>query len=294
MMKRLRFITMALLLGLLCLLAPEVQPTIAQENLLVNDQLIAFKINDTNYYTQTIGSELVNTAQMDTAPIIELNRTFVPVRFLGNALGVSDNNIEWDNTTRTASLKGSNKLDLVIGKKAISVNGLAETIDVAPMITNSRTMLPARFVAKGLGFRVDWDADNQLVIVYQGEKPDVSAILAKIKGEEIGKPKSGKIEWKIIRRDVGRTIYIETAPGETRYFRFVCTSHPELNYKNTYDWDGNPKVQRMDDGYTTTYELAPGGQAYNIKLAKGMVVTFDVYEKINGVEIKVDTIVETL
>ncbi|NLJ73021.1 MAG: hypothetical protein GX333_08430, partial [Syntrophomonadaceae bacterium] len=57
MMKRLRFITMALLLGLLCLLAPEVQPTIAQENLLVNDQLIAFKINDTNYYTQTIGSE---------------------------------------------------------------------------------------------------------------------------------------------------------------------------------------------------------------------------------------------
>ncbi|NLJ72545.1 MAG: hypothetical protein GX333_06005, partial [Syntrophomonadaceae bacterium] len=84
------------------------------------------------------------------------------------------------------------------------------------------------------------------------------------------------------------------APGETRYFRFVCTSHPELNYKNTYDWDGNSIVERMDDGYTTTYELAPGGQAYNIKLAKGMVVTFDVYEKINGVEVKVDTIVETL
>jgi hypothetical protein len=79
-----------------------------------------------------------------------------------------------------------------------------------------------------------------------------------------------------------------------RYFRFVCTSHPELNYKNTYDWHGNPIVKRMDDGYTTTYELAPGGRYYDIPLKKGMVVTFDVYEKINGVEYKVDTIVETL
>ena len=50
----------------------------------------------------------------------------------------------------------------------------------------------------------------------------------------------------------------------------------------------------QQDVYTTTYRLAPGGRAYDIKLTKGMVVTFDVYEKINGVEYKVDTIVETL
>ncbi|NLJ71866.1 MAG: copper amine oxidase N-terminal domain-containing protein, partial [Syntrophomonadaceae bacterium] len=159
MMKRLRFFAIVLVLGMACLIAPEITPTIANETIATSDKLIVFKINDTNYYTQTIGSEVVNTVQMDTAPIIYLDRTFVPVRFLGNALGVSDSNIEWNNTTRTATLKGSNKLDLVIGKKAIVVNDKTEPIDVAPMITNSRTMLPARFVAEGLGFKVDWDAD---------------------------------------------------------------------------------------------------------------------------------------
>ncbi len=178
-------ISIALVLGLLCLINPSADIKANDETIAVNDQLIVFKINDKNYYTQTIGSEDIAVKQMDTAPIIHLDRTFVPVRFLGNALGVDDSNIEWNNTTRTATLKGSNKLDLVIGKKAIVVNDKTEPIDVAPMITNSRTMLPARFVAEGLGFTVDWDADNQLVIVYQGERPDISAIIAKIKGEKV-------------------------------------------------------------------------------------------------------------
>ncbi|NLJ71855.1 MAG: copper amine oxidase N-terminal domain-containing protein, partial [Syntrophomonadaceae bacterium] len=152
------------------------QPITANDEVIATkDKLIVFKINDKSYYTQTVGSENIEVKQMDTAPIIYLDRTFVPVRFLGNALGVDDSNIEWNSNTRTASLKGSNKLDLTIGKSAITINGVSENIDVAPMITNSRTMLPARYVAEGLGFTVDWDADNQLVIVYQGERPDVSA-----------------------------------------------------------------------------------------------------------------------
>lgn len=273
----------------------------ANETVVTPNKLIVFKIGDLNYYTQEIGSEQVNSVKMDAAPMISNDRTFVPVRFLGNALGVDDNNIVWDNSSRTAILKGKNELKLTIGRKTITVNNKETTIDVAPMIVDpGRTMLPARYVAEGLGFTVDWDDQNRLVVVYPegSEKPDLHAILAKINGNQsnlnnlpVGYEKP---EWKIIRRDVGRTIYVETEPGVSRYFRFVCTSHPELNYKNTYTWDGNPKVQRMDDGYTTTYELAPGGRAYDIKLTKGMVVTFDVYEKINGVEYKVDTIVETL
>ncbi|HZJ84876.1 MAG TPA: stalk domain-containing protein [Syntrophomonadaceae bacterium] len=47
---------------------------------------------------------------------------YVPVRFLGNALGVFDSNIEWNTRTRTATLQGINKLDLSIDKQAIIVN----------------------------------------------------------------------------------------------------------------------------------------------------------------------------
>lgn len=273
----------------------------ANETVVTPNKLIVFKIGDLNYYTQEIGSEQVNSVKMDAAPMISNDRTFVPVRFLGNALGVDDNNIVWDNSSRTAILKGKNELKLTIGRKAITVNSQEKAIDVAPMIVDpGRTMLPARYVAEGLGFTVDWDDQNRLVVVYPegSEKPDLQAILAKIKSQDTiqNNLPAGykKPEWKIIRRGVGRTIYVETEPGVSRYFRFVCTSHPELNYKNTYDWHGNPIVERMDNGYTTTYELAPGGHYYDIPLKKGMVVTFDVYEKINGVEYKVDTIVETL
>ncbi len=226
MMKRLRFITMALLLGLLCLINPSADIKANDETIAVNDQLIVFKINDKNYYTQTIGSEDIAVKQMDTAPIIYLDRTFVPVRFLGNALGVDDSNIEWNNTTRTATLKGSNKLDLVIGKKAIVVNNKTEPIDVAPMITNSRTMLPARFVAEGLGFTVDWDADNQLVIVYQGEKPDISAIIAKIKGEKVVKPEEPKIELPVTSEKIKGTPFYQLEAEQIQ----ACLNAPMPNY----------------------------------------------------------------
>jgi len=242
----------------------------------------------------------VNSVKMDAAPMISNDRTFVPVRFLGNALGVDDNNIVWDNSSRTAILKGKNELKLTIGSKTMTVNNEKRAMDVAPIIVDpGRTMLPARYVAEGLGFTVDWDDQNRLVVVYPegSEKPDLQAILAKIKSQDTiqNNLPAGykKPEWNIIRRGVGRTFELKSLEPN-RYFRFVCTSHPELNYKNTYDWHGNPIVERMDDSYGVDYELAPGGRAYDIPLKKGMVVVFDVYEKINGVEYKVDTIVETL
>ncbi len=94
----------------------------ANETVVTPNKLIVFKIGDLNYYTQEIGSEQVNSVKMDAAPMISNDRTFVPVRFLGNALGVDDNNIVWDNSSRTAILKGKNELKLTIGRKAITVN----------------------------------------------------------------------------------------------------------------------------------------------------------------------------
>jgi len=117
--------------------------------------------------------------KMDVAPFIHNDRTFVPVRFLGNALGVDDSNIFWDNGTQTATLKGAKAvLSMTIGKSEVVSNGAAKAIDVAPMLVDpGRTMLPARYVADGLGYEVDWDEATQTVICWPaGEpKPDVSA-----------------------------------------------------------------------------------------------------------------------
>lgn len=99
---------------------------------------------------------------MDVAPYISGDRTFMPVRFVANSLGVSDNNILWDATAKTVTLiKGDKVVQLKIGSKSMLINGAAITMDVAPEIKSDRTMLPLRFIANAFGAEVTWDAATQ-------------------------------------------------------------------------------------------------------------------------------------
>ena len=50
-----------------------------------------------------------------------------------------------------------NQIILTIGEKEALVFGEVKMNDVAPLIRNDRTMLPARFVAENLGATVEWD-----------------------------------------------------------------------------------------------------------------------------------------
>lgn len=58
-----------------------------------------------------------------------------------------------------------NQIVLTIGKKDADVFGEKKSNDVAPIIRNDRTMLPARFVAENLGADVKWDEVNKKVII---------------------------------------------------------------------------------------------------------------------------------
>ena len=51
--------------------------------------------------TMTVNGQSV---ALDSPAIIESNRTYLPVRAIANALGVSNDNIVWDGTTSTATL----------------------------------------------------------------------------------------------------------------------------------------------------------------------------------------------
>lgn len=54
---------------------------------------------------------------------------------------------------------------LTIGSTVAEVSGKTIYNDVAPLVINDRTMLPARFVAENLGVDVQWDADKECVII---------------------------------------------------------------------------------------------------------------------------------
>lgn len=101
---------------------------------------------------------------MDVAPYIKDGRTYLPVRFVAQALGVADANILWDEATQKVTLlKGDKVVQLTIGSKAMLVNGVTITMDVAPELTSDRTMLPFRAIAQAFGATVGWDEATQTV-----------------------------------------------------------------------------------------------------------------------------------
>ncbi|ABO51292.1 copper amine oxidase domain protein [Desulforamulus reducens MI-1] len=121
---------------------------------------------------------------MDAAPYIAQNRTFVPVRYLANALGVPNEKIGFENNM--VALNAEKVVaKMFVGQKKIITNDTSKVIDVAPELKAGRTYLPARFVAEALGYQVGFV--NGMVVCYTGDMPDVSAI-----AEYIGKPTTPK------------------------------------------------------------------------------------------------------
>jgi len=132
--------------------------------------------------------------KMDASPFIREGRTFVPVRFLGNALGLDDGRITWDGPTQTATLRGNATLQMTVGKAQVVSDGTAKDIDVAPVLQSDRTFLPARYVAEGLGYEVGWDEASQTVVCWpRGEaKPDVTVAVDYLK--QVQQPPEQKSE----------------------------------------------------------------------------------------------------
>jgi len=118
---------------------------------------IQFKIGSNIYYVGGVAKV------MDVAPYIKGDRTYVPMRYLGEVLGAE---VVWDDAARTVTLtKGDTTVVFTIGSTTYTVNGESKTADVAPEIASDRAMLPARFVAEAFGAVVGWDAAAQTVVV---------------------------------------------------------------------------------------------------------------------------------
>lgn len=111
----------------------------------------------------TIGQ---NDWLMDTAPFLDSDRTFVPLRYLAYALGMSDNDIHWDGTKNEATFtKNKTTVKVTVGSRTLTVNKEPTTMDVTPQIRDSRVFLPARWIAEAFDANVSWDGQNKSVII---------------------------------------------------------------------------------------------------------------------------------
>ena len=127
-------------------------------------------------------------------------------------------------------------LKLTIGSKNVLVNDKVVIIDVAPVITEGRTLLPIRWVTEPLGATVGWDGTERKVTVTLKETKIelwIGKSTAKVNGASVQiDPQNAKVVPVIID---GRTMLP---------VRFVAE-----NLGCTVDWNGTTKT------ITITYQL---------------------------------------
>jgi len=155
--------------------------------------------------------------KMDAAPFIQSGRTFVPIRYLGNALGVTDKYILWKSPKVTFKEPGFPVVELTVGKKQIKSSGVSRDMDVAPVLKSGRTYLPARYVAEALGYEVAWDPQNKVVVCWpKGEpEPDVSAVIEYVKEQQPDYPPGSPAD------AYSRAMDFEGVPLDLSKFKYV-------------------------------------------------------------------------
>lgn len=84
--------------------------------------------------------------------------------------------------------KDSKIIKMQVGSSNYSVNGKALKLDSKPFIKNSRTLVPVRFIVEAMGGKVDWDAENRVVLISSGKdsiKLPINSNTMAVNGKEI-------------------------------------------------------------------------------------------------------------
>ena len=97
----------------------------------------------------------------DQSPVVQNERTLVPVRFVAEALGYD---VIWNQADNSAVIDDG-KIVLYIGTNTAKIDGKSVTLDVASTVIHNRTMVPLRVVAETLNCSVDWISETNTVLV---------------------------------------------------------------------------------------------------------------------------------
>lgn len=182
------------------------------------------------------------------APIIEEDRTFVPLRFIGEALGAE---VEWDNDTRTVSItNGEDSAEITIGAESFTVNGKEKALDAPARIINERTMLPVRAVSEAFGKEVYWDSgivvisDTSNILKDEYEKNYLKLLNEYIEKGRLPNPKSLR---KIV--DAVEAVPQEKAQGKKAPIgRVSASEEPETQNGAQNVLDGNSQTRWVAQG----------------------------------------------
>lgn len=102
----------------------------------------------------------------DNGSYISDDRIMVQLRHAATALGVDDQKIFWDATTKSATfIKGDRVVQLTIGDPQIKVSGVAIPTDKGIEIKDGRTYVSLSAAAVALGATAQWDNDTKIAVL---------------------------------------------------------------------------------------------------------------------------------
>ncbi|MDK7355373.1 Rib/alpha-like domain-containing protein [Peptoniphilus harei] len=135
---------------------------VSQTKTQVNPKKFVIDINSGTYTLTEDGKTLEKS--MEVKPIIENNRTMLPLRALAEILGAK---VIWNDATRTASFTrdGLTALIQIDGSKIVLSNGKTIDLEAKPLNVNGRIYLPLVYVGQVFGLtsgNADDDKENDI------------------------------------------------------------------------------------------------------------------------------------
>lgn len=108
-----------------------------------------------------------NQIAFDVPPCVIADSTLVPIRAFANALGISDDDIDYNGSENTVTIRnGKDTVKLYINNPVAYVNGSNTEIGVPPTIIDGRTLVPLRFISENFNCNVDYNDSSDVLNVF--------------------------------------------------------------------------------------------------------------------------------
>jgi len=180
----------------------------------------------------------------DASPFIISGSTYVPIRFVSEALGADE--ISWDSKNNTAVIKSNNiEIVLPIGENYGYINGKYVKIGNGIKLVDDRTFVPVRFISESLGAKVAWDG-NYFTVGIDKDGIDVPPSLIHDRGFT-----NDDIFWlgRIIESEaMGEPLEGKIAVGNVVLNRVKSADYPNTIYGVIFDDNNGVQFQPVSNG----------------------------------------------
>ncbi|WP_223192378.1 beta-propeller domain-containing protein [Paenibacillus sedimenti] len=126
--------------------------------------------------------------KVERPPILVDGVTLVPLRSIAEALGAE---LKWHPDQTIEMKQGTTRVQLAIGSLSAQKNGQLFTLETAPRLVGSYTMVPARFISESFDMLVTWDRATYTVNINHlqalptvGSLDNLRALLEKAQGTQ--------------------------------------------------------------------------------------------------------------